>query len=71
MDLICRESNEYASQKGHQNFDLDEPTLKLFIAILLLSGYVPLPRHPMYWEVNGDVHNLMVSGAMSHKLVLS
>jgi len=71
MDLICRESNEYVSQKGHQNFDLDEPTLKLFIAILLLSGYVPLPRHPMYWEVNGDVHNLMVSGAMSHKLVLS
>ena len=66
VDLTCRESNSMPV-KGHQNFDLDVPTL----AILLLSGYVPLPRCPMYWEVNGDVHNLMVSGAVSHKLVLS
>ena len=65
MEFICRKSNEYASQKGQQNFDLNVPTLKLFIAILLLSRYVPLPRHPMYWEASGDVHNLMVSGAMS------
>ena len=67
MDLICQESNEYAAQKGHENFSLDVPTLKLFqiLATLLLSGYVPLPRRPMYWEANGDVHNIMVSGAMS------
>lgn len=65
MELICRESNEYANQKGHENFNLDVPKLKLFIATLLLSGYVPLPRHPMYWEAIGDVHNAMVSGAMS------
>ena len=49
----------------HENFSLDVPILKLFLAILLLSGYVPLPRRPMYWEANGDVHNIMVSGAMS------
>ena len=65
MELICRKSNKHASQKDQQDFDLDVPTLKLFIAILLLSGYVPLPRRPMYWEANGDVHNLMVSSAMS------
>ena len=65
MNLICQESNEYAAQKGHENFSLDVPTLKLFLAVLLLSGYVPLPRRPMYWEANGDVHNIMVSGAMS------
>jgi len=65
MELICRESNDYANLKGHENFNLDVPTLKLFIAILLLSGYVPLLRRPMYWEASGDVHNAMVSGAMS------
>jgi len=65
MELICRKSNKHASQKDQQDFDLDVPTLKLFIAILLLSGYVPLPLCPMYWEANGAVHNLMVSGAIS------
>jgi len=27
MELICKESNEYAVQKGIQSFDLDIPTL--------------------------------------------
>jgi Transposase IS4 len=58
MEPICKESNEYAVQKGLQNFDLDIPTL-------MLSGYVPLPRRSMYWEAQGDVHNSMVSAAMS------
>ena len=44
MEHICKESNGYAVEKGPQNFDLDIPTLKLFLAILLLSGYVPLVR---------------------------
>jgi len=64
MELICRESYVYASQKGQQNFDLDVLTLKLFVAILLLGGFVLLPRRPMYWKASGNVHNLMVSGAM-------
>ena len=65
MMHICRESNEYAAEKGIQNFDLDIPTLKIFLSILLLSGYVPLPRRSMYWETQSDVHNPMVSAAMS------
>jgi len=65
MELICKESNEYAVQKGIQNFDFDILTLKLFLFILMLSGYVPLPRCSMYWEAEGDVHNSMVSRAMS------
>jgi len=65
MELICKESNEHAVQKGRQSFDLDIPTLKLFLSILMLSGYVPLPRRFMYWEAEGDAHNSMVSRAMS------
>ncbi|XP_065650420.1 piggyBac transposable element-derived protein 3-like [Hydra vulgaris] len=65
MHRICNESKEYAAQKGHDNFDLDITSLKLFLSILLISGYAPLPRRPMYWETAGDVHNSMVSAAMS------
>ena len=64
MEHIYKESNGYATQKGMQNFDLDIPTLKLFLSILMLSGYVPLPHRSMYWEAQGDAHNSMVSGAM-------
>lgn len=65
INHIVHETNEYAAQKGKENFNLDMPTLKLFISILLLSGYVQLPRRPMYWESSTDVHNTMVSSAMS------
>ena len=65
MQHICTESIEYASQKGEQNFYLDVPDLKLFLAVLLISGYVSLPRRPMYWEAKEDVHNILVSAAMS------
>ena len=65
LELICKESNEYAAQKGQQHFHIDISDLKLFIAVLLISGYVSLPRRPMYWEATEDVHNLMVSAAMS------
>ena len=30
------------------------------MAILLLNGYAPLPRRPLYWEYNEDVHNAVV-----------
>ncbi|XP_065646299.1 piggyBac transposable element-derived protein 2-like [Hydra vulgaris] len=66
MHRICNESKEYAAQKGHDNFDVDITSLKLFLSILLISGYAPLPRRPMYWETAGDVHNSMVSAAMSY-----
>jgi hypothetical protein len=44
MDLICKESNDFAALKGHENFDLDVPTLKLFLSILLLSGSTASPN---------------------------
>ena len=39
-----------SEQKGQQNFLVDVPDLKLFLAILLISGYVSRPRRPLYWE---------------------
>ena len=61
MKFICEESFRYAIFNGNHSFTIDTNTLKEFIAILLVSGYVDLPRRPMYWEHNVDTHNTTVS----------
>ena len=59
--FICEESVRYAISKGNHSFTIDTNMLKAFIAILLASGYVDLPRRTMYWEHNEDTHNTTVS----------
>ena len=65
MKCICEESMRYAISKGNHSFTFDTKTLKAFIAILLVSGYVDLPRRPMYWEHNEDTHSTTVSSLLS------
>ena len=61
IKFICEESVRYAISKGNNSLTIDTNMLKAFIAILLFSGYVDLPRRPMYWEHNEDTHNTTVS----------
>ena len=61
MKFICEEAIRYAISKGNHSFAIDTNTLKAFIAILLVSGYMDLPRRPMCWEHNEDSHNTAVS----------
>ena len=49
IKFICEESIRYASSKENHSFTIDTNTLKAFIATILVSGYVDLPRRPMYW----------------------
>ena len=65
MKFICKESFRYAISKGNHSFTIDTNTLKAFITILLVSGYVYLPRRPLYWEHNEDTHNTTVSSLLS------
>ena len=48
VNLICKETNSYAAQKGNHSFKLGPKEIKSFIAVLLLSGYIPYPRYSMY-----------------------
>ena len=64
-EFICSETVRYAHSNGKLNFELSVDELKAYIAILLLSGYVVLPRRPMYWERSDDTHNSIVSSLMS------
>ena len=65
MTFICEESIRYAVSKGNHSFTIDTKTLKSFITILLVSGYVDFPRQAMYWERNEDIHSTTVSPLLS------
>ena len=52
MKFICEESIRYAISNGNHSFTIDTNALKAFIAIPMVSGYVDLPRRPMYWKQN-------------------
>ena len=65
LQYICDESVKYSKSKGNHSFQIDIEGLKSFIAILLISGYVDLPRRPMFWESDVDVQNVAVSTLMS------
>ena len=63
---IVAQSNLYARQdKGNHSWSMDEDDCYVFLAILLLSGYVPLPRRRMFWEKDADCQNPAVADAMS------
>ncbi|XP_071052947.1 piggyBac transposable element-derived protein 3-like [Onthophagus taurus] len=64
VNMIVEHTTTYAAQKNKEYFNLTEEELYTFIGILLLSGYVPLPRRRMYWEQSEDVHNVLVANAM-------
>lgn len=65
FDLLTKESNRYAALKNQNNKPITTIEMKAFIGILILSGYVPYPRRKLYWEKDKDVHNQLVSEALS------
>lgn len=68
IQLLVENTKKYAQDvKGDHGFTVDEETMKVFLAILLLSGYAVLPRRRMYWEQQPDVWNEGVATAMPRK----
>ena len=63
---IVEMTNLYAKRdKGKHDFNTDASEIRLFIGMLLLTGYSPLPRRKLYWENTADVHNSAMADAMS------
>jgi hypothetical protein len=68
VNSLVENTVKYAREvKGDHAFELDSETFRLFLAILLLSGYSVRPRRRMYWELQEDVHNDAVSKAMTRR----
>ncbi len=64
--LVRKEMVRYAASKGKKEFNPpSQSELKVFIAVLLLSGYHEVPGRRHYWEQADDVNVSAVSSAMS------
>lgn len=64
---IVKFSHLYASQLNNHSFRVDITEIKSFVGILILSGYLKLPRQNMYWENAMDSGIDIVKNAMSYK----
>jgi len=57
LTVIVQHCITYAKAAGNHSFELNNNELRLFLALLLLSGYAILPRRRTYWERLPDVQN--------------
>ncbi|KAI4465133.1 transposase is4 [Holotrichia oblita] len=64
IEMFVSCTNNYAASK-HRKADVTAEEFKVFLGILLLSGYVSVPRHRMFWGNYKDSHNNMVFQSMS------
>ena len=68
-DTVCRhlvqETLRYAAQKGNNDFKFSIADLKVFIGILIVSGYNCLPSMRMYWSADSDLRNQAICDVMS------
>ena len=56
--MIVDMTNLYAHRdKGESKFVTKEVEIRLFLAILLLSGYNSSLRRSMYWDTRSDIRN--------------
>ena len=70
IDHVCKETNAYAAQKGNLTFKIEPNELKSFLAVLLLSGYIPYPRRSMYWEMSSDSRNTIFASLFTINRIL-
>ncbi|XP_049807036.1 piggyBac transposable element-derived protein 3-like [Schistocerca nitens] len=61
--MMVTYTNQYADKRNGLG-DCSEDEMFVFIAILLLSGYVTVSRRKMYWQSDKDSHNDLVTNAM-------
>jgi len=61
--MIMERSNTYALKHG-KTLDVSIGELKCAFAVLLLSGYVNLPRRRMLWESSDDTYNQLAVKAI-------
>ena len=64
IESICYQSKVYAIQKSLPSECMTPENLRVFFAILLISGYNKLPYRRMYWETSEDCNNALISKSM-------
>ncbi|KAJ4442022.1 hypothetical protein ANN_11886 [Periplaneta americana] len=65
LNMMVTYINQYAAKKNRVG-DCSENEMMMFLAVVLLSGYVVVvTRRRMYWQGEQDSHNELVSKAIS------
>lgn len=64
IERLTKDTVMYAVQHGNHTFQLSSNEMKVFISILLLSGYNTLPRRRLYWSMEPDVRNELIASSM-------
>lgn len=65
LQMIVDRSNAYAVFQSSTNPQITVKELLVFIGILIISGYNEVADREDYWSVGGDMHNPMISKAMT------
>lgn len=63
VNIIVIETNRYAFQ-NNVDLQVTEEEIKCILGVLILSGYVSVPRRRMYWENLADTHHDLVANAL-------
>lgn len=64
IEDLCYQSKQYALQKSYPCDQVTPNNMRVFLSILVLSGYNKLPSRRMYWSLSADVSNQLVSDCM-------
>lgn len=64
IELIITASSEYCLSKNWPDIKLTKEELRVFFAILIVSGYNPLPGKAMYWSTCSDLRNIAIYESM-------
>lgn len=64
LQLISRESSNYAAFLGKPDPQISVPELKVYIAILIISGYSVQSRTESYWSSDPDLRNELIYQSM-------
>lgn len=64
ISFLATQSRQYALFKNEPDPRISEEEIRVFIAILILTGYNTLPGQRRYWEAAEDMRNNMVCNVM-------
>ena len=64
IDSLCFHSQKYAQSKSLSCSNITPSNMRMFLSVLLLSGYNTLPNRRLYWTEAPDVFNQLVSRSM-------
>ena len=64
IDHIIKESRIYGVSKNWKDIQVSQQEMRVFLAILIISGYNPLPSKAHYWATKKDFRNNAIYNAM-------